>query len=133
MDVRNCRTCGRIFNYLSGPPICPNCQKALDEKFDIVKEYIYKNQNASVTEVASAGDVSVAQINQWIREERLSFSETSSIGIDCENCGTLIRTGRFCKSCKEELSRDLKAAYPTSPTINRNKSSKDAKMRFLDS
>lgn len=133
MDVRNCRTCGRIFNYLSGAPICANCQKALNDKFDVVKEYIYKNPEASISEVAEIGEVSISQIHQWVREERLSFSERSSIGIDCENCGVTIKTGRFCKSCKDELSNNLRSAYPTTPVMNQKlRKDKEAKMRFLD-
>ena len=26
-DVRNCRKCGKIFNYIGGAPICPACRK----------------------------------------------------------------------------------------------------------
>ena len=44
MDVRNCKKCGSIFNYLSGPPLCPTCIRKLDDIFDEVKEYIYDHQ-----------------------------------------------------------------------------------------
>ena len=40
MDVRNCKNVD-IFNYLSGPPLCPTCIRKLDDIFDEVKEYIY--------------------------------------------------------------------------------------------
>ena len=26
MEVRTCRQCKRLFNYLSGPSICPGCK-----------------------------------------------------------------------------------------------------------
>lgn len=133
MDVRNCKSCGRIFNYLSGAPLCPVCLKALEDKFDKVKEFVYKNPNSGISEVAEAGEVSISQINQWIRDERLSFSENSDIGIDCESCGRTIRTGRFCKSCKEGLTRDLQSAYPTRPVVNTyQQTDEKSKMRFLD-
>ncbi|HHT96594.1 MAG TPA: flagellar protein [Clostridiales bacterium] len=133
MDVRNCKSCGRIFNYLSGAPLCPGCLKILEDKFDKVKEFVYKNPNVGISEVAEAGEVSVSQINQWIRDERLSFSENSDIGIDCESCGTTIRTGRFCKSCKNGLTRDLQSAYPTRPAANTYQTTDEkSKMRFLD-
>ncbi len=43
MDVRNCRQCGRLFNYLSGPQICPGAEMLLEEKFQQVKEYVRSN------------------------------------------------------------------------------------------
>ncbi len=40
MNVRNCRKCGNLFNYVSGPPICMACREKLEEKFQEVKKYI---------------------------------------------------------------------------------------------
>ena len=79
MDVRNCRGCGRLFNYLSGPSLCPNCIKDLDDKFQQVKAYIYDHKNASIQEVADDNEVSVQQLRQWVREEKLEFSEASPV------------------------------------------------------
>ena len=96
MDVRNCKGCSRLFNYLGGQQLCPDCIKALDVKFDEVREYVYDHPGAGMQQVAEEMDVSVAQIKRWIREERLSFSEESQVGLECEGCGKMIRTGRFC-------------------------------------
>ena len=71
MEVRNCRSCGRLFNYMGGAPLCPACQKKLEEKFQEVKAFLEENPNSSVETVAEELDVSVKQIRQWIREERL--------------------------------------------------------------
>ena len=38
MNIRNCRECGRIFNYLTGAVLCPVCRDKLEEKFQEVKE-----------------------------------------------------------------------------------------------
>ena len=32
MNVRNCRHCGRIFNYVAGPIMCPACREKMEEK-----------------------------------------------------------------------------------------------------
>ena len=40
MNVKNCRKCGKVFNYIGGMPICPQCREELEKKFDTVKEYI---------------------------------------------------------------------------------------------
>ena len=41
MRISNCKGCGRIFNVLSDEQYCPNCQKKMDEKFDIVKSPVW--------------------------------------------------------------------------------------------
>lgn len=43
MEVRNCRSCGRLFNYMGGAPLCPACQKKLEEKFQEVKAFLEEN------------------------------------------------------------------------------------------
>lgn len=132
MDVRNCKECGRIFNYVSGSSLCPSCVKDLDKKFEQVKEYIYDHPGAGIQEVSEANEVSTMQIKQWIRQERLSFTEESAIGLDCEKCGTLIKTGRYCNSCKNQMANSLENVYKK-PAIEIKKREKEtAKMRFLD-
>ena len=133
MDVRNCKSCGRLINYMGGAPLCTSCQKKLEEKFQEVKEYLNENPNSSIHKVAEEVDVSVKQIKQWVREERLTFSEDSVQGIDCENCGRMIRTGRFCESCKQSLASTLRSALDTPKSFDvqhRNGKDKD-RMRFL--
>lgn len=133
MEVRNCKGCGRLFNYLSGPPLCPTCVAELDAKFDDVKEYVYNHPGAGVQEVSEEMGVSVQQIKQWIREERLSFAEDSMIGLECEGCGAMVKTGRFCKACKDKLAKGFSDLYPGEKQVQKPKDFRDSsKMRFLD-
>jgi len=101
MDVRNCRVCGRIFNYLSGPPVCQVCKENADMKFQEVKEYVRENRGATINEVAEANDVTPKQIKQWVKEERLQFADDSPVVFQCETCGASIKTGRYCDACKK--------------------------------
>lgn len=107
MNVRNCRKCGKIFNYIVGAVICPSCKEALEEKFKEVKQYILDNKHADVSLVAEECNVEIAQIHQWIREERLMFADDSPISIPCESCGAPIKSGKYCDKCKIELHRSL--------------------------
>lgn len=134
MEVMTCKTCGKIFNYLQGPLICPSCKKKLEEKFGDVKEYVRANEGATMSQIAEANEVSIKQIKQWIREERLSFTDNSPIGIECENCGKMIRTGRFCDKCKSKLANNLKEMYVVPKQAGREglKARDKERMRFLD-
>ena len=134
MEVRNCKGCGKLFNYLSGPPLCPTCAKALDLKFEEVKSYVYDHPRCDMQEVSEEMEVSIAQIKQWIREERLSFAEDSLIGIDCESCGVTIKTGRFCNSCKDRITNGLSNLYkqPEKPVLRKKDPKENPRMRYLN-
>lgn len=84
MDVRNCKGCGKLFNYMSGAQLCPECRAKLEKKFSSVKDYIGEHPQASISQVAEDMDVSVKQIKQWVKEERLILSE-ASLDVCCVN------------------------------------------------
>jgi flagellar operon protein (TIGR03826 family) len=134
MEVRNCRNCGRLFNYLGGPNICPACRDEVEKKFQDVKEYIRQNPNASIQEISDDNEVTTAQIRQWIREERLQFAENSPIGIECEGCGATIKTGKYCENCKNNMANALSQSIekPKMPEPPKEKPKKENKMRFLE-
>lgn len=133
MNVRTCRKCGRLFNYITGYQICPACKEALETKFQEVKEYVREHRGVGINEVAEACDVEPNMIRQWLREERLELAEDSGIMLACESCGGLIRSGRYCDKCKNNLVNGfnsvLQGRKPETPGSTRRSS--DAKMRFL--
>lgn len=134
MNARNCRKCGKLFNYVSGPPICMACREALEAKFHEVKSYIWEHANATIPEVAEACDVSQNQIQQWLKDERLQLAEGSSITLFCESCGAAINSGRFCEKCKNSMANQLNESIrkPEAPKPQPKKDVKDnPKMRFL--
>ena len=134
MDVRNCKTCGRLFNYLGGPNICEACRAEIENKFQNTKEYIRENPRASTQEISDANEVSTNQIRQWIREERLQFADDSPIGIECEICGAVIKTGKYCDACKNNTANALAKSIekPQAPEMPKPKPKKENKMRFLE-
>lgn len=135
MEVRNCRSCGRLFNYVGGMGIlCPACMDKLEEKFQQVKKYIRENPRATIQQVSEENEVSISQIERWIRDERLAFSEDSPIGVACEACGVTIKTGKYCQTCKDVMAKNLGSIYSSnSQAAQRRKDIRDrAKMRFLD-
>ncbi len=134
MDVKNCRRCRRIFNYIGGPLFCPQCREELEAKFQEVKKYVYANKGATIPQIAQDCQVEVAQIQQWIREERLVFADDSPIGIACESCGSMIKTGRFCDACKAQMTNNLNSVRPKPQQVQQPaRREKDSpKMRFLN-
>ena len=134
MNARNCRKCGKLFNYVSGPPICMSCREALEGKFQEVKEYIRTHVGATIPEVSEACDVSKNQIQQWLKDERLELAEGSAITLLCENCETPIYSGRFCEKCKSSMANQFNESIrkPETPKPEPKKDPRDnPKMRFL--
>ena len=136
MNVRNCKSCGRMFNYFSGPPMCPKCRQSLEDKFQEVKKYVRDNPGCGMPEVSEACEVDLNQLRQWIREERLEFSDASSSGVACESCGTLIKSGRFCDKCKAKMANEIggvvEAHKRATASVPAKKESTKSAMRFLD-
>lgn len=135
MNVRNCRNCGRIFNYVAGAPLCQICRAHLEEKFQEVKKYIMEHRGVGIAEVSEACDVERSQIQQWLREERLEVTEDSAIFLNCEKCGAHIRSGKYCERCRVEVSNAFRSVIrqkeaPPTPR-NSGDSRESARMRYL--
>ncbi len=124
MDVRVCKKCRRLFNYIYGPEFCPECInvqcdiigeeknsgmiaeiKPLDKKeediYEQVKEYILGHPKSTVAHIVDVFGISPSVLFDWIRDDRLEFTdEASSAWFTCEKCGVKIRSGRFCGRCR---------------------------------
>ncbi len=134
MDVRNCRKCGRIFNYVMGPLMCPACAEEQEAKFQTVKTFIRENPGVGVPEVAKECEVDPSQIYQWLREERLQLGEGSMISLECENCGVSIQSGRLCDKCKRDMVNGMRQASRVEKPVEAPKPKVEDgknKMRFL--
>lgn len=135
MEVRNCRSCGNLFNYVTGAIMCPACRDKMEIKFQEVKEYIRANPGVVMRQVSEDCDVEQSQIQQWLREERLEVTEASAIYLSCESCGANIRSGRYCDKCKSGLVNGFRSAIRSNQPATeprRERKSDSAKMRYLD-
>ncbi len=110
MDIRQCKECGKLFQYVT-KPICPECLDEFDNMFLKVRDYIYKNPDADIAEIAEKTEVKEKRILEFLKEERLSLSDANGV-LSCESCGRSIPAGRFCKGCKESLSKALQPPAP---------------------
>lgn len=111
MEVRTCAKCHQIYTvspFVAKKSTCPNCMRHLDAKFKEVRHYIRKNKDATVMDVSEACDVSIEQIQQWIREERIEYTESLKMTIECERCGAMIKKGYLCDNCQKETATNVK-------------------------
>ncbi|WMJ85515.1 hypothetical protein [Anaerocolumna sp. MB42-C2] len=75
--------------------------KVEEEKLEQVKDYIMAHPKATIVQIAEANEITPTKLFEWIREERLEFSEESkNAWFMCEKCGVKIKSGRFCNHCR---------------------------------
>ena len=110
-DVRNCRKCGKIYNYIGGSPICPVCKQGEEDDFQKVKEYLYENPGANITQVSIELDIGVEKIKRFLKDGRLEITgDDGNMILECENCGKSIKSGRFCETCERDLAAGFRSA-----------------------
>lgn len=135
MEVKVCRNCKKLFQYITGPEMCPNCKQLEEELFQKVKAYLKENPGESMHIVSEETGVSVSLIEKFLRQGRLEVTPDSQIILTCEMCGKKITSGRFCDQCKNELKNHLNEAKREMAASNAVKAHADEKekMRFLKS
>jgi flagellar operon protein (TIGR03826 family) len=107
MGLANCRSCGRLFNQLSYHDVCPQCKLEEERKFYTVREYLKEHRRSTIYELSDATEVSVSLIIKWIHEGRISTVENPNLHYPCESCGSPTLEGRYCKPCKDRLTKGL--------------------------
>lgn len=136
-DVRNCRKCGKIFNYIGRAPICSQCRELEEEDFKRVKEYLYENPGASITQVSTELEISIELIRRFLKDGRLEIAgDEGNLILECENCGKSIRSGRFCQECERTLASGFRSVAKQMKTeLDSQSATANAKsfgMRYLN-
>ncbi len=132
--LKTCKSCRRLFESTYDRELCPVCYEQTEERFEKVRKYIKKHEQAGVEEVSEACLISKRQILQWVREERLYFTEESGVGIPCMQCGVIISTGKYCISCKAKIRKELQGVYVAPKPDDEEvliKPTGQSKMRFM--
>ncbi len=110
MSVKNCTRCGRMFQAEGPSKLCERCRDNDEEDFKVVREYVYDNPNSNIPDVAENTGVSEDKILKFLRQGKLILKDELSMVLDCERCGKPIKSGRYCESCTNEMSRELRSA-----------------------
>ncbi|MBU3803400.1 MAG: MerR family transcriptional regulator [Candidatus Cellulosilyticum pullistercoris] len=133
MDIRVCRNCRKMFQYITGPELCLQCKEAEEEMFQKVKTYLREHPGANMYEINQETGVSVKLIEKFLHDGRLEVSSHSPIVLTCERCGKQITTGRFCSDCKKEVSNEINKVKRMLVSPEKNESDSRPKMRYLES
>lgn len=113
MDIRQCKECGKLFQY-TGKPMCVDCLDEFDKMFIKVRDHLYKNPDDTIKQVSEKTEIPEKYILTFLKEERLSLIDASGALI-CEMCKKPITSGRICENCREELKKVMPAEKPNTP------------------
>ncbi|MFJ7639485.1 MAG: TIGR03826 family flagellar region protein [Peribacillus sp.] len=109
MDLFNCPNCNSLFVKSKFRDVCDACYKEEEAQFDKVYDYIRKksNRTASMVQVVDATGVEEELIIKFVKTGKLRIAQFPNLGIPCEKCGTVIRSGRLCDSCSQSIRSGL--------------------------
>ena len=107
-NLQNCKSCGKLFIKMSRA-ICPDCFEQEEEAFLKVKQYLDEHPKAPVVTVSEETEVSVKQINKFIRDGRILASQYEGLTVECERCGGEVKEGKYCESCKNQLQKEFES------------------------
>ena len=106
--VKNCATCGRIFeDYLDLYKTCPQCRDEENTLLRQVKDYLWDYPGTTEGKLRELFGVSHQQVTKWLREERLEITPDSSIKLTCLRCGSMILKGKYCPDCAKRIGAQL--------------------------
>ena len=120
-ELKNCRSCGRMFSSKNGQEFCSKCRLEVEDHFKIVREFVYDNPGCTVKEVEEGTGVAREEILEYLREEKLELKEEST-GLNCQRCGKSIKSGRMCSTCARELKDGFSKAFESDKGNNDEKS-----------
>lgn len=132
MDVRNCKRCGKIYNY-TGSAVCNNCLRQEQEDFEKIRDYLFRNPNSSAAEVSEALGIELKVISRFLKEGRLEADYIRMSGdsvLSCEKCGKPVNSGRFCENCVREMQADFSKA--AKPAVQPNKSIQPGRLHTFE-
>ncbi len=121
MNIKNCPICKKIFSPTGGSLICKDCARTEEENFIKVRDYLRENRGTDINIVSEETGVSTKKILKYLREGRLEVSDGMADFLKCEKCGVSIKSGQYCRTCLEKVSKDLSSLLKTE--TNGNKSS----------
>lgn len=131
MNVDNCPRCGRLY-VKNIRDLCQPCVKELEYQYEICVEYLRKNRGTNIQELSDATEIPIKEITRFIREGRISIANAPNMMVPCEVCGTLIRDGHMCDSCRSRLTRDLADAAKESAGEGNTAKRSDSAYRAVD-
>ncbi len=109
VDLINCSKCGSIYMKNKFRDVCDACYKEEEKQFDAVYKFlrVRENRAATIPRVVEATGIDEDLLLKFIRTGRIKVTSFPNLGYPCDKCGTLIKKGKLCDDCADELREEL--------------------------
>ena len=126
MTIRNCKRCGKIFQYDGVHKICKNCRVQEEQDFEKVKEFLKENPNSSINVVSEETGVEKKTIIEFIKNDRLIAEDLEiDVTIRCQRCGKEIKHGKYCDKCISDMKNEIESVTKKKEKPNKRKKGKE--------
>ncbi|MGM0370029.1 MAG: TIGR03826 family flagellar region protein [Bacillota bacterium] len=126
MDLKKCSNCNDLFAASAGQRICPDCLAEEEEKFQLVKDYLWDHPGATISDISEATEVGEPIIEKFVREGRFIEVGGANLKIECQKCGAPISQGKYCSDCSNQLASNIqKSKQKKKSKENRKKDNRD--------
>ncbi len=108
-EASNCPSCGSIFMKNAFNTVCHKCKKVEEAFYDKVYNFMKKRENRAATmeQVINATGIEEELLYKFIKSGRIQTTRFPNFGYPCDKCGTIIRQGKLCDKCTNEIKSDL--------------------------
>lgn len=109
-EVRDCPTCGSLFNYTGIREVCVTCANNEEKMYEEVYRFLRRRENraATIERIVEVTGVTETLLHKWVRIGRLQPALFPNLGYPCDHCGKLTTQGKLCESCTAELKSELR-------------------------
>ncbi len=108
-----CTECHEKLFYLGdGIYHCSECGSTFTDGYGLVKQFLEEHPQASFAEIKNGTGAAPEVLAALLENGKLVFEDSVDYDLKCARCGCVLRTGRYCKDCYEELVVGLQDAKP---------------------
>ncbi|PLR78249.1 hypothetical protein CU633_06955 [Bacillus sp. V3-13] len=108
-ELTHCPSCDELFVKSQFRDLCQKCWKEEEQAFESVYQFVRKRENraATIHQVVENTGVEEELILKFIKTGRLKVTQFPNLGYPCDKCGKIIRQGKLCDHCAEQLKKQL--------------------------
>lgn len=126
MSIRNCKRCGKIYQYDGVHKICNNCRIQSEKDFEKVRKYLKENPNSNINVVSEKTGVEKKIIIEFIKNDRLIAEDLEiDVTLKCQRCGTEIKHGKYCDKCISDMKDEIESVTKKKEKSNKRKRGKE--------
>lgn len=129
-----CEHCRGTLTYMGlGEYKCGICGETALDNMGKVQAYLKEHSNAGAFDIAEATGIELDKVFSLINQGSIDIVKDTHRVTECQKCGVLTRTGRYCEQCTKKLAGDIKKTFYEDPRYRAPvRSEESAKLHFFD-